>query len=184
MTFLDPNYKVPTTSNYMKLQEGANRFRVLSSAITGYEVWVTENIDGKPVNKPVRQKDPFQTLPQNVKVNDYNEPEKQKHFWAFVVFNYQDEKIQILELTQTGVQKAIKAIVSDEDWGDPKAFDIVVTGEGKGKDRRYQTTPKPHKPLDLTDDQANFAASINLEALYEGKDPFQKDEVNIKDINL
>lgn len=196
--FLPENYKVPTTSNYMKLQKGANRFRILSSAITGWEIWVTEIKEGKEVPQPLRQREPFEILPDNVRLNEHGQPDKQKHFWAFVVFNYQEERVQILELTQTGVQKAIKAIVQDEDWGDPKGYDLVVTGEKDGLERRYQTNPKPHKPIDLTDAQATVAASINLEALYESKDPFEgintvtdepgddepQEEINLKDINL
>ena len=33
--FNDTDYEIPETSNYMKFQEGDNKFRVLSSAITG-----------------------------------------------------------------------------------------------------------------------------------------------------
>lgn len=50
--FQDNNYKMPSTDNYMKFKEGENTFRVLSSAITGYEYFNTEN-------KPVRSKLPL-----------------------------------------------------------------------------------------------------------------------------
>ena len=53
--FLPDNYKIPTTSNYMKFAEGKNTFRVLSSAITGWEYFTTEN-------KPVRQKEAFEMI--------------------------------------------------------------------------------------------------------------------------
>ena len=84
MSFLPPDYKAPTSSNYMKLEEGENQFRVLSSAIVGWEWWVIEN--QKPT--PKRAKEMPQTLPQNIKVGEDGQPQKPKHFWAFVVYNH------------------------------------------------------------------------------------------------
>ena len=53
--FLPENYKSPE-GNYMKLQDGENTFRVLSSAIVGWEYW---NRDNKPVRS---EKDFVQTI--------------------------------------------------------------------------------------------------------------------------
>jgi hypothetical protein len=50
--FPTADYKVPVTSDYMKFQDGVNTFRVLSSAIIGYEYFNTEN-------KPVRSEEMF-----------------------------------------------------------------------------------------------------------------------------
>ena len=39
--FLPDDYDVPNAAaNYMKFQQGTNKFRVLGSAIIGYELWV------------------------------------------------------------------------------------------------------------------------------------------------
>ena len=40
MAFLPKGYELPVSDGgYMKLEKGENKFRVLSEAITGQEVW-------------------------------------------------------------------------------------------------------------------------------------------------
>ncbi len=118
--FLPEDYSIPKPpSDYMKLEDGLNSIRILSSAITGYEYWNTDN-------KPVRSKICWDELPEDIK------PDKQgkytiKHFWAFVVWNYSLNRVQILQLTQSTIQKQIKALVSNPKWGNPKMYDIAIT---------------------------------------------------------
>jgi len=100
-----------------------------------------------------------------------------KHFWAFVVWNYKDEKVQILEVTQKGIMKAIRNLVNDEDWGDPKNYDLVVTREGEGLETEYSVNPKPKTELDKGIQVFYKDLNINLEALFDGDDPFS---TNIK----
>jgi hypothetical protein len=153
--FLPENYKAPE-GNYMKLQEGENTFRVLSSAIVGYEYFNKDS-------KPVRSKTPFTNTPADIK-----EGGSIKHFWAFVIYSYRAEKAQILEITQVSIQTAIKAFVQNPKWGDPKGYDITITRNGSGLDSEYTTIPNPHEafPTDL------MIPAVNLEALYTGADPF------------
>ena len=62
MDFLPKTYEIPQApSSYMKLQKGSNRFRILSSAMTGYEYWNLEN-------KPVRSKEHPQLIPEDIKI--------------------------------------------------------------------------------------------------------------------
>lgn len=157
--FFPDKYEVPVTSNYMKFQEGSNTFRVLSPAITGYEYWNTDN-------KPVRSRVEITELPSDIKM-DVNGAIKVSHFWAFVVYNYEAKRVQILELTQKGIMKAIKAYVDNPKWGDPKGYDFIVTRTGSGLDTEYLVTTNPH-----SDPPAVKMPSIHLEALYEGLDPF------------
>src|SRR3990167_10963883 len=84
--FPTEDYKVPTTSNYMKLSEGEHTFRVLSSAIIGWEYFTTEN-------KPIRSREQFEERPDDLKKDG-----KINHFWAFVVWNYEEKRVQILEI--------------------------------------------------------------------------------------
>ena len=144
--------------NYMKLKKGVNKFRVLSSAIVGYEYWTKDK-------KPVRQKEAWEEVPDDAKRNENGS--FQKFFWAFIVWNYEAKKVQILEITQKTVQEGIEALVEDESWGHPSKYDIVVTGTGDDLERRYTVTPKPHSPAPEAD-----ISQINLKALYEGADPF------------
>ena len=92
MSFLPKEYESPATENkYMRLEQGDNSFRILSDAITGWELWTSEMIDGKEVRKPNRFRDE-ESIPMAL-----IDPEAMpKHFWAMVVWNYQDKKVQIL----------------------------------------------------------------------------------------
>jgi hypothetical protein len=162
--FPTSDYQIPQTSNYMKFTDGNNKFRVLSSAIVGYEYWNTDN-------KPVRNRITWNTVPDDIKT-DKDGGIKISHFWAFVVYNYDAKKIQILELTQKGIMKYIKGLTEDVDWGNPSGYDIVVNRSGSGFDTEYTTTAKPHSPLDPAILEQYAQMNINLEALYDGKDPF------------
>ena len=96
-TFLPIGYEEPkTTGNYFRFQDGINRFRVLSSAIVGFEYF-------NESNKPVRSKEPFETT------SDIKKNGKVKFFWAFSVYNYLESKVQIMEITQKTIQKDIGA---------------------------------------------------------------------------
>lgn len=157
--FLPDNYSAPQAgSNYMKFVDGKNKFRILSSAIVGWLDW-----DNK---KPVRTK----TQP------DYSfDPDKPaKHFWAFVVWDYQTEKINILEVTQASIRNGILALVNDEVWGDPKGYDLIVTKEGKDLETKYTVMPVPHKPISHEIQTAYDLMQIDLNELYRNGDPFKK----------
>jgi len=162
--FLQEGYTPPkSNSNYMRFEEGENRFRVMSSAIVGYEYWTNDN-------KPVRSKTPFETTP-NAKV-DKSGKVSIKHFWAFVVWAVAEKKIMILEVTQSSIQNAIFSFVKNADWGDPKQYDIIVNRTGVELDTKYNVVPCPHKETPQEALEFSKGMTINLEALYSGGDPF------------
>ncbi len=164
MTFLPSNYEVPQApSGYMKLQEGTNRFRILSSAVTGYEYWNVEN-------KPVRSREAWKLVPPDIKINE-DGSFRIAHFWAFVVWNYQENLIQILQITQATIQRAMK-IKIDNRKGDAKGYDFIVTRTGKGLLTDYDIDVSEASPLTPEIEAAYQAKSINLDALFDGGDPF------------
>ena len=165
-TFLPSNYKVPTSGgNYMRLKQDENPFRILSSAITGFEYWNTDN-------KPVRSPDPITEVPHDIKKDKDGKPTAIKHFWAFVVWNYADEAVQILEITQKSILKGMKAYIDNKKWGDPKGYDFVVTRTGEGMDTEYSVISEPKSETEEKVIKAYEAKNINLKALYKGEDPF------------
>ena len=100
---------------------------------------------------------------------------KPRSFFAFVVYNYAESKVQILELTQTKLQAELIQLANDEDWGDCRKYDISVVRNGEGRDdTTYAMNPKPIKKMD--DDLRAIAKAelkrINLPALFDGGDPF------------
>jgi|SRR5579863_9788489 len=162
MSFLPENYQAPkTNSGYMKLQEGENRIRILSKPILGWEDWHEK----KPVryrleDKPSSSYDPLKPI---------------RHFWAFIVWNYGEEQIQILHLTQATVRKSIEALCRDEEWGSPYFYDLKIIKKGEMESTEYKVNPIPHKALDPNIAQAFKNKPCNLEALFEGQDPFALD---------
>lgn len=159
MSFLPEDYRSPNASNgYMKLQDGENRIRILSKPILGWEDWHEK--------KPVRYK-------MNEKPSkSYDEKKPMKHFWSFIVFNYVEERIQIMHVTQASIRKSIETLVKDSDWGDPYGYDIKITKSGSGMETEYTVNPVPHKPVDPYIVGEFKANRCNLQALFTGEDPF------------
>ncbi len=181
--FLDDNYTIPTESNYMRFIQGENQFRVLSSAIVGMEYWVTNPEDKKkrmPKRKHIGENIPMEEIEINPKTGKDDLP---KHFWAFVVYNYADKRIQILEITQKGIQKAILALTKSKAWGSPKDFDLIVTREGEGRDTEYSVMPQPKSKLDEGVVQLYKDMEIDLDALFTGDDPFAGEKVDVDEID-
>ena len=162
--FLGADYKIPETSNYMKFKEGDNTFRALSSAITGWEYWNTDN-------KPVRRNENWNTVPDDIKT-EKDGSVRINHFWAFIVWNYEAQKVQILELTQKGIMKYIQSLTKNPKWGSPKNYDITVNRTGSGFDTEYTCTANPPSEIDEKILKQYESMTVNLEALYENGDPF------------
>ena len=179
--FLPGDYKVPVGDvKYMKFESGENVFRILSSAIVGWEWWTSETKDGKEIRKPNRVGES-----DGVPVEAWDDEKNPvKHFWAMVVWNYEDKKVQILEITQRGIQKAIRALTKSKGWGDPKNYDISVMKSGEKLQTTYEVMPIPPAPLDKEIVKKYKALDIDLEQLYVGGDPFAKENVNPDEVHV
>lgn len=162
MNFLPNNYKSPKIyNNYMKLQDGENKFRILSKPILGWEEWNNKT--------PVRYH-------FNDKPSTSIDPKKPaKHFWSMIVWNYNEEQIQILHITQATIRNSIEALCEDTDWGAPFFYDIKVMKKGEQKDTEYNVLALPHKKLSEHIKNAFIEKKCNLEALFDNLDPFSSD---------
>ena len=161
--FLPSGYQAPKTQYYMKMKTGENKFRILSAPVIGWEDWDNK----KPVrfhydDKPASSVDPTKPM---------------KHFWAMIVWNYGEECIQILQVTQASIRNAIEHLCNDADWGLPYTYDIKVTKKGDGMDTEYMVNPLPHKPVADFIVKAYKDRPCNLDAIFEGADPFAKWDV-------
>lgn len=162
MSFLPSDYKSPSGSNnYMKLQLGENKIRILSKPILGWEDWK----DNKPVRYKIDKK-PAKSI-------DPNKP--LKHFWSLIVWNYAEELIQVLNITQAGVRNPIEALCKDDDWGAPYFYDIKIIKTGEGKETKYSVNPSPHKKITDNIKEAFFEKRCNLDALFDNADPFSQE---------
>jgi hypothetical protein len=152
--------------DYMKFVSGANRFRIMGSPIVGWEWW-EDSEDGKRTPKRVH-------INEKIDVSTVADPESIKRFWAMIVYNYDAKSLQILEITQKGIQKTLEELVRDEDWGTPvQTYDIVVTKTGEKMETKYEVLPKPKTVLDPGIVQLYKDMEINLDAMFSGDNPFK-----------
>jgi hypothetical protein len=159
-SFLPQDYEVPSSGgHYFKPSPGENKIRILSKPVIGWVGWDFNNkvqrfaIKNKP-EKPIG-KDPIQ------------------HFWAFIIWNYAINAIQIYEVTQQTIQQALKDLSANDEWGAPFAYDVTIKKEGVDKKTKYTVMPSPKKKISDDIHKAALEKPINLEALFTGADPFQ-----------
>lgn len=157
--FLPQDYEQPQgNSSYMKFKQGENRFRILSKPIVGWVDWKDKkpmryHMNAKP-DKPVDPKKPI------------------KHFWAVIVWNYAEQAVQVLEITQVSVQSAIGNLSKDEDWGSPFDYDLKVTRKGEDLSTEYSVIASPKKPITDEIKKAALDKPCYLDALFDGNDPW------------
>ena len=164
---------ISTQSNYTKLVAGKHRLRILGPAITGF-LWWTEEKDGtrKPNRIPLDQNPPV------------SEAESIRRFLTFPVWNYEFDRIQVLEITQSSIQKELKAYEKDPEWGSLETYDIEITREGTDKQNtRYRVSVKPKSGLGEDIKKAIKEGLPVLAALYKNEDPFTFNPNATDDVN-
>ena len=159
--FLPDSYEVPAGGNggYMKFKEGANTFRALSRPVIGWVGWLDDKT-------PIRVRN-------EAELNDKQLRERPKHFWAFVVWNYQTQAIEVLEISQATIQRALEALINNQSWGSPFNYDITVTRTGAALDTAYMVAPSPPSPIAKPIEEALIGTPVNLELLFINDDPFK-----------
>lgn len=172
-SFLGKGYKIPSTSKYTKFAEGINTFRILAKPIKGMEYWKTTE-DGKRV--PIRKRMTEQVVLSDVEIDPRSGKREVKHFWAMPVYNYKDECIQIMEITQKTIQEAILSYSENPKWGSPLEYDITINKTGTGKETtKYIVDHDPKEALKDSIAKLYANTKINMEALFDGADPFEKE---------
>jgi len=178
--FLPQGYEVPASnSNYMRLEKGKNRFRILTSPILGMEYWKTIDSKRTPIRRHMGVNIPITELEED----ENGELKQPKHFWAMVCWNVKADKPQILEITQKRIQKAIRAMANSEDWGDPREYDIEIEREGEKFETVYTVRPCPKKKFDAGKAQMVKDMNIDLEQLWTGGDPFKSEKITPEDLD-
>lgn len=154
--------------NLNKLPEGKEfRYRAFGEAIVGYQGWIKEN--GK--NKPVRWEQKPEELPSNL------EPFQDgsiglTFFVASVFWDYSADRFAIMQITQKTVYERLQKFEADSDYGDLTGYDIKITRSVKNDRTTYDVVPTPPKPVLKSIRDAYDQLHCNLEALYDGEDPF------------
>lgn len=170
--FLDPNYEIPKEpGKYMKFQQGQNKVRILARPILGHVAWNNEN---KPIRVRMEEKMPMEHL------RIENGEKKIKHFWAMPVWNYSEKLVQILEVTQSTIQRGIKSYAQNDDWGSPLEYDLTISKSGEKLLTEYEVMASPHKTLakEVVDAwKVVQEKGFDLNKLFENGDPFGNGEV-------
>lgn len=168
--FLPSDYKVQSpNSGYMKLEEGDNRVRILTKPLLGFELWINQ----KP--RRIRMTGAFtQEDLDKADVSSYTGKKRSPaHFWAMTVWNYAEKKVQILQLNQVSIQREIANLSNDPDWGSPLDYDISINKREENSIVKYSVTPKPKKELMPDVKQIIKDTPVNLDALFDGGNPFE-----------
>lgn len=153
------------SSLYLKFNKPDTQFRIISKPISGWLDWIEDGDKKKPIRTTLAEGEPEAS----------DEDNKPKKFVTFVVFDREDDAVKILELTQQSVIKAIRALASNPEWGNPFSYDINVKKTGEKMKTKYTVTPSPKKPMSKSDIQTCEETPCNLEALFAGEDPWDVD---------
>jgi len=181
MSFLPEGYEPPKGSSlYMKFQDGVNKFRAVSNVLVGYEYWSREN-------KPVRLRQLPETRPADLRQDKDGKDAPIKHFWSFIVIDRADNTVKLLMITQSSVMNQINDLLTNEDWGDPKDYDLTVVRKGKDLETKYSTQPSPRKPLSKEEKELVEKSDLDLAKMIFGdrkEEPNEEvdQEVKIEDI--
>ena len=156
-------------SKYVKLQNGENKLRILADPLVGKGFWAHD--------KRVRKR-----LEELIGQSELDEKSKIKEFWAFPVFNYEDDKVQIFEIHQVTIMSGLKSLEDDNDWGDLVDYDIVINRSGDSLDTEYLVIPKPKATLAKNVKKAweEIKKTLDLNQLFDGSDPFDGDPAEIE----
>lgn len=161
MGVIPDDFEIKSSNDtWFKIKPGKNKIRILDDAEVGYEWW--EETDG--VKKPVR-------VPLNTPVPVEAADEVGK-FLAFPIWNYETKRIQIWVCSKVSIQKEIKALDKDSDWGDCTQYDMDIERVGEDKNNtRYRVTPKPKSTLDPEIQKAYESNLPDMKLLFKGGDP-------------
>ncbi len=161
-----------SSSQFAKLQDGINRFRFLSDVVFGWEGWKD--------NKPFRHEGmECKIKPEQVDLNQNQKPNI-NFFWAAVVWNYKEKKIQVLELTQKTIMSSLYDYEQKEEFGDIKGYDVEINRIKENDKVKYLTAGMPPKAVSKEIKKAYESTEVKLEALFEGKYPME-DEISSED---
>ena len=177
--FFVPGHEIPEKRNqFMKLEYGKNRFRFIGEPVSGFLFFGrVEREDGTEVVRPFRRREVDgefsveEMIELNARVSKEGEMEKQKYFVTSLVYNYGKEKLQVLEITQKSILKALKSYVESEEYGHPAGYDLTVEKKGEGLNTEYVVLPSPPKALDEKISEEAGAISCDLEKIFEGEYP-------------
>lgn len=185
MSFAFPeDFNTEASSGYYKLEQGSNKFRIMSEPIFGQEYWKSETddkgnlipgVNGKPKRKPMRVPLTEVVPASELEVDQWGNPGRVSHFMAMVVYDWKDGFFKVFSSVSKQVNAGIKALAESPEWGDPREYDITITRTGENRETKYNVMPSPKKELNDTILEAFKDKKYNLKALFDGGNPFESE---------
>lgn len=165
--FFPDEVNVESTSRYTKLNQGKTQLRILSAPLFFNETWNTDG-SGKriPARLPLTEK--FQ--PQDLG------PDGFKTCMAVKVYNHNEGSIQIWQVTQKTILKAIKEYSQNPLYGRPQNYDLVISKQGQAMTTKYSVIANPPAPLNEAIAKLDAESPVQLENLLVNADPFKVEE--------
>ncbi len=130
--FIPEGYELPKGDGYfLELKDGENRLRILTAPVFGWQAC----IDGEWQFVEGRE-NPFTS--DTIDISEKYGTPQLAHFWAVIVWNADEQKVQLWKITQRGVLSGLYSMYSQKEWGDPRNYGIVVTKTVSKKKNRIQ----------------------------------------------
>jgi len=166
MPAIEENYTLPVSKGgrYTKFEDGKSvDLRVLNTITTGWQYFNTEN-------KPVRSRDRI-INPIDIGEGKFGKYAV-KHIWVLTVYNYSTKQVEIANISQTIIQRALLALEQNPKWGSLLEYDITITRTNDGDRVNYVVTP--NKP-ELFSEEIDDITNIDIDAYFRGENPFTEE---------
>ena len=147
------------------------KIRILGAFIDDsmIEGWRAFNTSGMPIRKKTKDEIDLSQLGKN----NFGQDEKPIRFWAFPVYVFDDNSVQICEIHQVGLMRELERLGNDRNWGDPRLYDVSIMKTGSGNRTAYQVTPSRSQfPQEHADSVGKAIDQIDLQKLFVNEDPF------------
>ena len=178
-SYLNPS---SITEDTVRISFLTNPDPTAESSIAGYEVWVAD-AEGKRKGMRFSSEPTREDIAERAKEMKL-EPvgdEKIKAFYAFAVWNYDTETVQVFQFSQQGLCDPITNYLSEEEIeAEPDTWDFKLGSTGQGLDKRYSVFALPgHRRKEPVAKKVNAAwekvrdDGFDLTQLFAGGNPFK-----------
>jgi hypothetical protein len=151
-------------------------------SVAGWEAWVdskdgTKRIPLRFTDEPSAEDLATRAAEQNGVVGDAIA----RPFYAFAVWNYEAEAVQVFQFSQQSLATPLIGALSDEEVeAEVTLYDFVISATGRDRDKRYSVLPMPGKRRTPATDkkvadawQETLDKGFDISVLLSGGDPFK-----------
>ena len=107
-------------------------------SLAGWQCWATKNDGGRIPMRFASEPSPEEITSRAEEEGATADPADCRVFYAFAVWNYEEEKVQVFQFHQQGIAAPIIEALSDEEIeAEPTAYDFIIKATGMGIDPVY-----------------------------------------------